>query len=625
MKVLNEEKASSQQIKALEAKIKRASDIYYNTGKIIMPDKEFDKLVEELKVLSPKSKVLQQIGAPVKRQKVKLMYFMGSLDKIKAENADTWLQNKRPKNGYCVSDKIDGVSILIVYTPKEIKAFTRGDGTYGQDISFLVPHLGIPTLKTNLVLRAEIVMPVSRFETWKKDFENPRNLVSGIVNRKSIHRATRDLDVIVYEQISPRIAQSQALEKLKGVGFKVVPFKIFKDLNSSLLSELLKSRKQKSKYEIDGLVVTVNDSNPVNTMGNPSWAKAFKEVGEGAVQEAEVVDVHWEISKRGLLKPRVEIKPLRLSGVTVKFATGFNAKFIEDNKIGPGAKIKIVRSGDVIPHIMEVVKPAKTARLPTDKEFRYMWNKTGVDIVAIDKKSHKSYQVKRLNHFFKTLGVENFSIGLIERFLLDGLDSIGKITKASKKRLLQVNGIQEKSAEKIYSNIQTAIKNVPLDKLMDASGLFENMAQKKIKKVLDKYPKILDSFSKVPTQTLVDKLKQVEGFSDVSAKEFAKGLPKFVAFVNKYPNITYVVPKEKKTQIKGKLAGKSFVFTGFRDRHLESTLESKGGKIGAGVTKTTTILIVKDKSAGSTKIQKAEALGVKVMDANEFRRWLDKQ
>lgn len=616
MKVL-ETAVTSPEIKKLEAQIKKAADVYYNSGKSIMSDKEFDALVEKLKTLAPKSRVLNEIGAPVKKQKVKLPYFMGSLDKLNSQSTESWLSDRE---SYMLSDKMDGVSILIIYKPNEIKAYTRGNGTHGQDISFLVPHLKIPKLKTNLALRGEIIMKTESFDKWKSSFENPRNLVSGIVNRKSIHRAVKDLDVIIYEQLSPRSVQSTALKKLKSVGFSVVPHKVFKSLDAETLVTTLRERKQKSKYDIDGLVVTIDKNNPVNSSGNPKWSKAFKENDLSLAQTAEVVKVHWDVSRRGLIKPKLEIKPLRISGVTIKFVTAFNAKYVVDNKLGKGSQIKIVRSGDVIPHIVEVIKKTKP-EMPTTE---YLWNNSGVDIVAVDPKSYDNYTVKTITHFLKTIGVENVSSGLVHRFILYGLDSISKITRAPKNKFLSLPGVKETLASKIHNNIQNNIRDINLPTLMDASGVFDNMGTRKLSKVTTRYPNILSDYNKLPKTSLIAKIEEVGSFSTLSAKAFVKALPKFISFINKNPHITYKASKkvEKKS---GSLSGQTFIFTGFRDRHLEATLESKGGKLGLGVTKTTSMVVTKDKDSSSTKITKAKDLQIKIMTLDQFKKWLDSQ
>jgi hypothetical protein len=145
------------------------------------------------------------------------------------------------------------LNILIAFGAS-CKAYTRGDGSVGQDITYLMPHLRIPKKSKFKKVRGEIIMKKSVFESsWSKDFENARNMASGLVNRKDIHNGVRDTDVVVYEVIEPRGVPSQQLKDLHAEGFNVVPHKVFKVLTEQDLIEYYAERRKKSKYEIDGL------------------------------------------------------------------------------------------------------------------------------------------------------------------------------------------------------------------------------------------------------------------------------------------------------------------------------------------------------------------------------------
>lgn len=617
----------------LEALLQKASKVYYNTGKFLtykgelIDDKRFDELVEELRERHPTSEVLKTVGAPVpvKKGKVKLPYYMGSMDKIKSDTADAWL--KANKGPYVASDKIDGVSIELVFSKTgQTKAYTRGDGSVGQDISFLVPHMKLPKVKNEIAVRGEIAMPRAKFEAlWKKEFENARNMVSGLVNRKDVHKAIKDIDVVVYEQLYPRTGtHSKTLSTLKSMGFHVVAHKVFDKLDASTLSAILTKRKKESKYDIDGMVITLDRNNPLNTSGNPDWGRAFKQTSEDDIVQTTVTNVEWNPSKNTLLKPRVQIVPVRLSGAKVSFATGFNAKFIIDHGVGPGAVIRITRSGDVIPHILEVVKKVKP-QLPS-KEFQYEWNKTKVDFVLKNAEEFDDYHVKRMVHFFKTIGVEYFSEGLVARFMEHGYDSIKSLLKAKVGDFMEIEGIQDKMANKIYTNIQTNIKNVPLAKLMDATGIYSNLGERRIQMVLDVYPNILYEYSSIPKNSMITRITDnVRGYKTVTATAFVDGLPKFEKWLANHPMVSFELPKKKRVVKGGSLEGKSIVFTGYRDAQAEETIKKLGGEVGSGVSSKTTILVVKDKSSASGKTAKAKSLGVKIMDAKEFTAWLAKQ
>ena len=616
-------------IRKLESDIRDASATYYNTGKTPVIDGKkitdavFDSWVDKLRELSPESPTLKLIGSPTPsvKVKVKLPFHMGSQDKLKPDTANPWLlANKGP---YVVSDKEDGTSIGIVYSKNTIKAYTRGDGTYGQDISFLVKHLRLPEIEdAELKIRGEMIISKAKFSKyWKESFENSRNMVSGITNRKSYHEGFKDIDVIIYEVLEPRMQPSQAFKMLKGLGFKVVPYETFQTLTAESLSELLQERKENSKYEIDGLVVTVDKKNPITVEGNPKYSRAFKEMDLNSFVQTTVIRVEWNVSKDGRIKPRVEVNPVRVSGVTVSFATGDNAKNIIDSGIGPGAIVTISRRGEVIPKIENVIKKAKP-QLPDMDASEYAWDATKVNFVIQNKSANKEYAVKRLIHFFKVLGVENFSDGLIERFAENGLDTVKRIIRATSDDFKGIPGIQDKSASKIYSNIQSKLKNVPLAKLMTASGAFRNMAEKRIQSVLDVMPEILSNYTSTTKNALASMIiSRVPGFSEVLAEDFVAGLYEFSAWYVKHNEITYINPV-KTTPKAGGLSGTQVVFTGFRDHEAEEKITRLGGTIGSSVSRNTSLLVVKDKSSASGKTQKADSLGVKIMDRSEFNSWL---
>lgn len=660
--------SNKQALDELEALLKEASDMYHSRGKYAkinifqkypkafllldqeyempskamkMDDETFDQFVDELKRMRPKSKFLKQVGAKVvtgkgRPPKAKLKHFMGSLDKVKPEDADPWL--KKNKGPYVVSNKEDGVSIQINYVPgMPTKAFTRGDGEVGQDISHLLPHMDVPqTLKEPLDVRGEIIMPESVFKKkWSTDalgkkegFENARNLVSGLVNRKDVHAAIKDVHVVVYSVLSPRGVPSAQLKKLAKLKFNVVPHKVYKSLTAAKLAEILTIRKKKTKRAIDGLVVEQDKAVALRDGVNPDHARAFKMASADDIVIVPVKAVVWEESRHGKLIPRIEIDPIRLSGVTVTFATGHNAYFIEhgfrykDRKkglpvrpIGPGAKIKITRSGDVIPHVISVEKAAAKPSMPT--EYDYSYDKTKVNII-INKKSELS-KVKRITHFFSKLKVEGMKQGVIQKMYDDGLDSILKIVKAKKDRFLQIDGIQEKSAAKYRANIDAVLKAVPLPALMEASGMFgSGMGERRFKPLVKKYP---DLMTKARSEKALHAIAmKTEGFSDVLSAQFAKNFVKFQAFYKKL-GVKAEVPKAVK--VKGAaFKGQVVAFTGVRDAQASEAIEAQGGRIATGVSSKTTILVTKEKNSTSDKAMKAKALGIKVISHAELRAQL---
>ena len=295
---------------------------------------------------------------------------MPSMDKIKPDT--TVLQSWKAKypGPYVLSCKLDGVSGMFdTKSGSKSKLYTRGNGAIGQDISHLIPVLNLPKEK-GWVVRGEFIIPKQVFEEkYKSSFANPRNLVSGIINSKSVDEKAKDLHFVTYEIIQPVMKPSEQLAKLVELKHEVVMNNTLTVVSNELLSQILVDWRTNYMYEIDGVIVT-NDEIYERISGNPDHAFAFKMVLLDQMAEAKVVDVIWEASKSGYLKPRVRIEPIRLGGVTIEYATGFNGKFIEDNKIGIGALIQMIRSGDVIPYIKSVTMPAEKAKMPS---VPYVW------------------------------------------------------------------------------------------------------------------------------------------------------------------------------------------------------------------------------------------------------------
>ena len=177
----------------------------------------------------------------------------------------------------------------------------------------------------------------------------------------------------------------------------VVLWKLETKLTNELLSQTLVDWRKNYVYEIDGVIVT-NDAIYERKAGNPDHAFAFKMVLSDQIAEAKVVDVIWTPSKDGYLKPRVQIEPIHLGGVRIEYATGFNGAFINDNKVGVGAIIELIRSGDVIPHIRKVNVPAEQAKMPS---VPYKWNDTHIDVLLEDAESDETVKEKNITGFFR--------------------------------------------------------------------------------------------------------------------------------------------------------------------------------------------------------------------------------
>ena len=393
--------------------IKVTNEYYYNTKNPLLTDNEYDIVKEYTERKFPKNTAIKEIGAPVGKNKVKLPYEMASMDKIKPDTNEVYKWMNTYTGQYVISCKLDGVSGLYSTEGDKPKLYTRGDGKIGQDISHLLSVFDLPKEK-DIVVRGEFIIPKEVFNTkYKSDFSNPRNLVSGIINSKSIDAKAKDLHFVTYEVIKPSLKPSEQMDKLKELKHEVVKNKTITEISNDVLSDILVDWRKSYEYEIDGIIVSDDKIYPRKS-GNPEHAFAFKMVLSEQMAEAKVIDVIWTPSKNGYLKPRVRIEPVNLSGVNIEYATGFNGKFIEDNKIGIGAIIQIIRSGDVIPHIKSVTTPAEAPKMPL---VPYKWTDTKVDIVLENLSEDITVREKNITAFFVGLEVDGLSSGNVKRLM----------------------------------------------------------------------------------------------------------------------------------------------------------------------------------------------------------------
>jgi DNA ligase (NAD+) len=607
----------------------------YRNQEPILTDNQFDILEDFIKDKYPNNPVIKQIGAPIPvgKNKATLPYEMWSMDKIKPDTKalDNWKAKFR--GPYVLSCKLDGVSGLYTTEGDEPKLYTRGDGKVGQDVSHLIPYLRLPSKNAEgdgvggkgFVIRGEFIIPKMVFENkYKKDFANARNLVSGIVNQKTIDEKAKDIHFVAYEVIVPTMKPSDQFEYLKKLDIETVLFEKVSgsnELTNELLSNLLVDWRKNYVYEIDGVIV-IDDKIYPRKSGNPEHAFAFKMVLSDQVAESKVVDVLWSPSKDGYLKPRVQIEPIKLGGVTIEYATGFNGAFIKDNNIGVGTVVEIIRSGDVIPYIRKVVVPAEEAKMPS---VPYKWNDTHVDIMLEDALSDETVKEKNITGFFRGIGVEGLSSGNITRIIKAGYDSVPKILNMTVEQLKNVEGFQLKTATKIHDGIKAKIADASLVTLMSATNIFgRGFSEKRIELIMDAYP---DAFNNgISDAEKIKKIAEIKGMAVKTAEAFVAKIDDFLDFLMETDMFYKLNTNKNKNKEEDKievniehpLYGKTIVMTGFRNKELEEKLKSVGAKIGSSVSKNTHLVIAKDKDDETGKVLEAKKLGVNVVPLAEF-------
>lgn len=607
--------------KELEDIVVKARLEYFNETPI-MTDNEYDIIKEYLERKYPNSAVLKEIGAPVKKDKVTLPYEMASMDKIKPDTNALANWTNKYKGPYVLSCKLDGVSGLYTTEGDAPKLYTRGNGIVGQDVSHLIKVLKLPKQK-GVVVRGEFIIPKKVFEEkYKEKFANPRNLVAGIINSKSIDDKTRDLHFVTYEVIMPRIKPSEQMSRLVSLKHEVVRNQTVDTITNEILSATLLDWRKDYEYEIDGVIVTDDAIHPRGN-GNPEYAFAFKMVISDQVAEVKVLDVIWSPSKDGYLKPRVRIEPLRLGGVTIEYATGFNAKFIQENKIGFGAVIEIVRSGDVIPFIKSILVPAEKAKMP---EVSYHWTDTNVDIILDNAGEDPTVREKTITGFFVGLEIDGLSSGNIKRLIAGGFDTIPKIVHMSKSDFKLVEGFKEKMTEKIYTSLHDKLEKATIVDIMAASGLLgRGMGHRKLEPIMVAFPDILSS--KMSEAEKIQKLKTVKGIGKENAESFVSNIGKFNAFYKelfpgKSPVVLQNVLRETVPVLVNKsspLYGKKIVMTKIRDKEIIEWLKTVGATLEDSMKKDIFILIVKSHEDESNKTKFAKENNIPIMTPDDFK------
>jgi DNA 3'-phosphatase len=618
----------------------KADEAFFNDDDDLINDDIYDIIKDHIRKKYPKDKYFKRVGADVKN-KVVLPYYMGSQNKIKDSQEEITKYQAKYNGSYRISDKLDGVSCMLVYTPDKIKMYTRGNGTEGQDITHLLDYINEIHAPYNasdiqiygfdnkeIAVRGELIISKDNWEALGvagKQGANPRNTVAGAINSDILNKdILSKIDFVAYALVYPKIADGQ--QKLAEMGFKVAN-SIEKDtLNLESLSSILEKRRAEGEYVIDGIVIEdVSQYYEIEKGKNPEHSFAFKSIHTLEQVEVIVSKVEWNVSKDLYMKPIVMFNEIDLDGVKIKQATGFNAAYIAKNVVGPGSRIIIIRSGNVIPHIHSVLTPSanKKPSIQGIEGVDYKWNDTHVDILMIVKEGDKNrdYDIKNLMYFMKTASIENMGQGNITKIYDAGFSDIKQIANISKDDLLKIDGFKEKTATNII-NALAEIKNIDCLILMDASNMMgRGFSYKKIKLITDKFPYILEHDKKsreMTTRLTASDLLGVEGIAEISAKLFLDNLPKFYDF---YDNLGIKCKSPQKadkgsstpTMIDANILGKSFVFTGFRDKAIEAYIVRMGGSIKTTISKNTDYLVVADIDDNSSKVEKARSLGVPII------------
>lgn len=617
-------------IDQLKNRIKEANEAY-RIGKPVMSDSEYDILIEELAEMSPEDELLSVVGHEIldETRKARLPIPMASMNKIKTlEEIKDWQRLKLIPSAVEIicTPKYDGLSLC----KDELNngdAITRGDGVYGQRSN---EHYKLIGNKLYDVVEneinpfgpiefsysyGEVIMPKQVFlDKYSEDFANPRNLVAGLINSKTISESLKDCNFIKYGAVpAPSFrnhfsTKQQVLDTLNDNQKVKVPYHVcgILDLSEDLLISLFKEWSE--EYEIDGIILEVNNLATQESLGretssgNPVWARAFKHESFEQKAESEVIGISWNISKQGLLKPIIHINPIKLDGVTVSNVTGNNARFVKDMGIGVGAKVIVKRSGMVIPKIIDVVQTVDFVE-PTIEGVEIGWNEAAIELITLTETEDQ--KLKKIVAFFEILEADNFGEGVVTQLWEAGYKTIKDILNITINELESIDRFGKRKAKIVFDSIKKSITGVQLSKIQHASGAFPGLGSKKLA--------LLEHFDVKPT---IDQVMEIEGFAEISARTYVDNYDIFRTFVEGLP---VTIEEKAEVALAGTdLVGKTFVFTGVRRKDLEEVIVSRGGVIGGSVSKNTTYLVMKSKGSGSGKETKAISLGVEILTVEDL-------
>jgi DNA ligase (NAD+) len=600
----------------------KSDNQYYNIGEPIFNDFEYDEIKEYLRTIDKKNDYFKRIGADIADDnKVKLPFFLGSQDKIKDDDKtlQKWIKKYNNPSSYIIGEKLDGISCLIVFKNNKIFIYTRGNGIYGQNISHLKNKIrGIPeNISNNISVRGEIIINKNNWLKIAHKGSNARNVVAGFVNSKTVdNEVAKYVEFVVYDVMEPRNNLETSLTLASNYGFNIVKNIKVDYLSISSLYEMYKEWKENSKYEIDGLVITHNLIYKIKSGENPKYSFAFKSL---LMQEDAIVivtEIEWNVSKDKYLKPIVKFNEIKLNGVKIKQATGFNADYIVKNNIGIGSKLAIIRSGDVIPHIKTVITQSPKPSMP---DVPYIWK--GKDIILDSDIKNREQDIKIYSNFMKSLNIKGIGEGIITKLYDNSFDTLVKIINITKNDLLKIDGFKEKSATNVINSL-LSIKTKTCLELMTASNLFgRGLGEKKLNLIIDKFPYICNNQKKA-LEITTDDLIKINGMGNITALSFISNLQQFYQFYNLLNIKNEIKEEDKKPNIddvnKKKYNNNIYVFSGIRDKDLEKIIVANGGKIASIVNKNTTLLIVKNYEEETVKVKNAKSYNIPIIKYDEF-------
>lgn len=608
----------------LIAYLQHQDDLYENEGNAEISDEIYDIIRRFCELSFSGNVYFTGVGSDVRGGKVRLPFDMAGLPQVYENQIPAIVsKSKTAYELYVLSDKLDGTSAQVIYDASGALqiAFSRGNGTEGADITRHIreiksvpKQLAVAPGKT-LAVRLETIITkqnwphVEKFRSRSgKPYVNARNATAGMMNS-----STNDPDVyqylecVAYTIIGSTESKLDQLNYLKEAGFQTARYitVLGNGLNDAFLTAHLHSTRASSQYDLDGVVVTLNNRDH-NTNGQPSHFK-YKVADESNLAIATVIDIPFGISKDGYGKPVIHITPTNLAQVTISKCTGFNAKFIKDNRIQPGCKIKITRSGDVIPFCLGVAEEGPLTDSAYDQWFnsyltktigQWKWSKNNVDVIIGDLTSNPDVCIKLMVDIFTKLKIAHLKQGNVEKLYNLGYKTCIDVLNMDYTDLYTALG---ENGAKVYESFEERLDEIYWPEFMGSLNAFgRGIGRRKLSSLYNAlkgdYTKFVD----------VDVICQVEGFERTTAEQIADYYDSAMDMLSKITtdNLRLKSYDPNVAIVGTKMLGHVVVFTGVRDADLEKEIVEQGGTIGSGVSKKTTIVCAKDPNSNSTKLKK---------------------
>lgn len=614
-------------LKQRQALYTKARDAYYNdpNGESPLTDDEFDRLEDELRSQCPDWPGLKVTGAKVgKKAAVRLPFPMPSLDKVyleKPADLSKWLRTVPAQTPLWLSPKVDGNAVLCkVVDGQPIALYTRGDGVTGKDITHLMPYMTyLPSVGASLSgtwwLRLEAVLTEDEFSavTSTGEFATPRAAVSGIMNRMDPHTLLRRIRFYVLRAVS---VNNGVLTPVPHGSVRCgwVPHVRIVDLTAQEIiqraADSLGQYRRAMGVRLDGMVLARASQELPEC--NPMWAIALKSDAASEQHTTTVKTVEWNVSRHGKLAPKLVVAPVTFDdGTKVTYASGKNAKFLSDSGIGIGAKVTILRAGEIIPEVVAVVARAKNVAVPPaslgDVELR------GVDYYVVGDEHKQTQQARGILYAMRALGIDHLGEAFAAQISADYEQAEFAAQWLSYPE--DFLGVDQPTAVIRKAIREFKLSNVTPAMLVDATGIFGQGFGPKRSAV------VAELLRATPRRNLPDESLFVAALGPKTGALAARNAKTFLSWLNlsdrTVRDMFYAQPKERK-QASDKLADVIVTFTGYRDAKEADVIELNGGTIADGLTKKTTVLLYRDGGKASSKCDKARAQGTAVMRWGEF-------